>query len=85
MPRTLLLAWPGRTVGQIGEFCKETSPHFQYYLFGIKWFKYIHVGHFKSIDPKSHNALQQCIQIHQICVIKYRHYNHIKFEVSLNF
>ena len=26
-----------RTMGQSGEFCKETSPNCQCYLFGIKW------------------------------------------------
>ena len=29
--------WVWRTMGQSGEFCKETSPHCQYYLFGIRW------------------------------------------------
>ena len=29
---------PRHTMGQSGKFCKETSPHCQCYLIGIKWF-----------------------------------------------
>ena len=54
----------GRTIGQSDEFCKETSPHCQYYLFEIKWFKCIHVGSsFEVYEiPKSHNALNDALK-----------------------
>ena len=42
----------GRTMGQSGKFCKETSLHCQCYQFEIKWFKCIHVGLLKSIRPQ---------------------------------
>ena len=34
-PWNLKVPWP--TMGWSGEICKETSPHYQWYLFGIKW------------------------------------------------
>ena len=36
-------------------------------------------------DLKKSQCIDQYIQIHQICVNKYKYENHIKFEVSLHF
>ena len=36
-------------------------------------------------DPKKSQCIDQCIQIHQICVNKHRCDINIKFEVSLHF
>ena len=42
-------------------------------------------GLLKYQIPKSHNALIDLFKFHQICVIKHKYKNHIKFEVSLHF
>ena len=70
-----------RTMGQSGKFCKETSPHCQYYLFEIKWFWCIHVGLLKSIRPRK-VTMHWFIQIHQICVKKT---SRIRITSSLRF